>query len=70
MWNVKLEKGLITQQEFDDWYENHEKTCSANTEASSPGMEAEAAVTLWTRSVTNNRLQYRVFIGDGDCKSF
>lgn len=68
-WNGRLEKGLITQGKYDDWYEQHEVACSVNTEASSLGMEAEAAVTLWNRSVDKNKLDYCTFIGDGDSKS-
>ena len=44
--------------------------CPINTTRSAPGMESEAAVVLWQRSVARNGLEYHSFIGDGDSKGF
>ena len=67
-WKTRLEKKEVTQVVYDEWKGEH--ACSANTTSSSPAMEGEAAVTLWSRSVDKNKLQYIQYIGDGDSKGF
>ena len=69
-WAELREHQKISADEYGAWKATHAPACSVNTTCSAPGMEAEAAVVLWQRSVAQNNLQYHVFIGDGDSKGF
>ena len=44
--------------------------CDINFTGSSPAMEAEGAVVLWSRSVATHNLRYRWMVSDGDSKAF
>ena len=70
IWRTRLEHHKVTQEKYTEWQNAHAGTCSTNTLGSSPAMEAEAAVQLWSRSEEKHGLQYRVFIGDGDSKAY
>lgn len=69
-WKARRELELITAEEYLHWQADHLGKCTANTECSAPAMEAEAAVTIWSRSKERHNLQYDIFIGDGDSKSY
>eukprot|EP00117_Sycon_ciliatum_P009381 scpid97671/ scgid11695/ len=69
-WKERKEHNKISHGEYTAWKDGHSANCPVNTQRSSPGMESEAAVVLWQRSVERNDLQYNIFIGDGDSKSF
>eukprot|EP00117_Sycon_ciliatum_P022925 scpid72803/ scgid6114/ len=68
LWNDEEERGVVTAQEFQEWKEQH--YCKANTKASAPGMECEAASGVWKRSVEKRSLVYTTYIGDGDTKGY
>ena len=69
-WKEKREHNIVSVAEYEAWEESHAASCPVNTTKSAPGMESEAAVLLWQRSQEKNKLEYHVFIGDGDSKSF
>ena len=69
-WNWKLERGKASKDEHGQWMTDHAQSCSVTTQRSSPGMESEAARTLWVRSEERCHLKYLTFIGDGDSKGF
>ena len=66
--NSMLEKKEITQEAFDAWKVDHQPSCQVTTTGSSPAMEAKSVKALWARSITQNRLRYTEYIGDGDSK--
>lgn len=68
VWKARRELGKISSEQYQQWKAGHTVLCSRNTDRSSPGMETEAAVTLWGRSVQERSLEYRTYIGDGDSK--
>lgn len=61
-------KKELTDDELQHKLDNHE--CRANTKSSAPAMECEAALKIWRRSEETRQLQYTVYIGDGDTKSY
>lgn len=70
LWRERREHNVISAETYQAWMDSHSEHCSINTERSAPGMESEAAVLLWNRSIAKTKLEYHVFIGDGDSKSF
>lgn len=44
--------------------------CDINFTGSSPAMEAEGAVTLWSRSIAKHKMRYKWMLSDGDSKAF
>lgn len=55
---------------FDEWYETHEKNCTANHEGSSAKMEVDGILEMFRRSKEKHGVLYTTYIGDGDCKTF
>lgn len=55
--------------EFDIWFTGHKHECNKNHTGSSPAMEVEMAVILWTRSLDYN-FRYTTLLSDGDSKAF
>lgn len=55
--------------EYENWYIDHQPSCQANFEGSSPAMEVEAAERLWRRSEKAG-FRYTSVISDGDSKTF
>ena len=53
-----------------DWWEAHQKDCSANYYGSSGAMETEGAVRIWSRSIEKHKLRYTTMISDGDSSTF
>ena len=51
------------------WRADHQSKCKANFRGSAPAMEPEGALRIFKRSVTNNKLRYTEYFGDGDSKS-
>ena len=64
----RRQAGKFTAEEYGEWKENHADTCLTNTDVSSPGMETEAVLRLWQRSIAVNNFRYTTCIGDGDSK--
>lgn len=62
----KLEKDT---EEFRKWYKGHEDKCQRNHTGSSPAMEMEAAVDLFSRSEELLHLRYVKVICDGDSRT-
>ena len=56
--------------EFREWYAAHEDNCAANYTGTSNNMETEAAIRIWSRSVSTNGLKYTGFLSDGDSKAY
>lgn len=56
-------------QKFHRWRAAHQSSCSANYEGPSGGMEKEAALRIWSRSILKNGLRYVSMISDGDAKT-
>ena len=69
-WKACERNGSITAHQYDEWRAQHADSCTINTAASTPAMEAEAAVKLWERSEEHCGLKYTCYIGDGDSKGF
>ena len=56
---------------YDEWLEQHKASgkCMQNYKGSSGGMEVEAALVLWKRSL-QHQMRYSTLVGDGDTKTF
>ncbi|KAK8372121.1 hypothetical protein O3P69_012721, partial [Scylla paramamosain] len=67
--DAALRKKRITEEEYDRWKGSHDELCDINYEGTSGGMEAAAAVTMWTRSLEHN-MRYMNFVCDGDSSAF
>lgn len=55
--------------QFKEWMEAHKDSCAINHKGSSPAMECEGVLRIWSRSVEKRHLRYTELISDGDCKS-
>ena len=66
---IKKETIDESSEEFKAWYEVHKPHCELNHFGSSPLMESEGAMKLWTRSVEKLHLRYTTVISDGDSKT-
>lgn len=55
-------------EEYDSWLVNH--VCQKNTDAKSGRMEVEAALILFSRSVSKHNLRYTTLVSDGDCATY
>ena len=64
------ERKAANPDEYSSFISNHEDECTANFAGTSQAMEGEIAVKLWKRSVSQNRLVYSTYIGDGDSSSY
>ncbi|KAM7303206.1 hypothetical protein ISCGN_013186 [Ixodes scapularis] len=54
---------------FKEWAETHKAACQ-NYEGSSNAMEAQAAATIFSRSIELHNMQYVTVLCDGDSKAF
>lgn len=63
----RLEKQNVLK--YERWLASHSLHCSANYEGPSGGMEKEAALRIWSRSIIKNGLRYVSMISDGDAKT-
>ena len=64
------ERRTCNPGEYSEFWESHESECAANFSGSSQGMESSAALEIWNRSVSKNKLVYSTYIGDGDSSSY
>ncbi|KAH7947439.1 hypothetical protein HPB52_011965 [Rhipicephalus sanguineus] len=53
---------------YESWQEHH--VCQKNTDAKSGGMEVEAALTLFKRSISKHGLRYTTLVSDEDSRTF
>lgn len=68
--NLWKQKKKIDIQAYEDWYEDHEESCTINHKGSAGKMEVDAIVEMFERSETKNNVKYVRYIGDGDSKTF
>lgn len=61
-----------TDEEFEAWQIEHlaSNACDINFNGSSPAMEAEGAIVVWSRSVELHKIRYKWMVSDGDSKAF
>lgn len=64
-WNKKK-----NTDEYVEWYEQHEETCSANHEDSAGKMEVNAINEMFSSSEEKFGVRYVDYIGDGDSKTY
>ena len=64
------EKKDMTQVERDEWKIDQRPQCQKNYEGSSKGMEKEAALRIWGRSVEKNNMHYTGMLSDGDSVAY
>lgn len=67
LWNKKKDDNI---NEYNEWYETHEETCSINNEGSASKMEIDAVTEMFLRSKEKHGVLYMKYIGDGDSKTF
>ncbi|XP_076454221.1 uncharacterized protein LOC143289180 [Babylonia areolata] len=63
-------KREMTDVEREMWRREHAPNCEKNYEGSSKGMEKEAAVRMWRRSVERNGMRYTKMLSDGDSVAY
>ena len=63
-------KETLSEEDFDVWYAIHQESCSMNYAGSAPMMEVEGANRIFGRSISNRKLRYLKYYGDGDSKAF
>lgn len=66
----KNEKINMTEGDRLLWRMEHAQKCSKNYDGSSKGMEREAAVRMWGRSIERNKMRYTSMLSDGDSVAF
>ena len=64
--NLKLKES--NPNAFETWKSSH--LCKLNYRGSAPGMELIGAQRMFCRSISQNKLRYINYYGDGDCKSY
>lgn len=64
-WKKKLDT-----EEYNEWYEEHKNTCTANHAGSSGKMEVDSVVEMFKRSLEKLGVIYKNYIGDGDSKTY
>lgn len=62
-------KKKLSPAAYATWKKEHEATCCKNYDGSSEGMEAAAAVRLWSRSQQHG-LRYTTLVGDGESPAY
>lgn len=65
-----LHKSTLDDAEFEEWYEDHKKSCSSNHDGSAGKMEVDSIVEMFLRSVEKFGVKYTNYIGDGDSKTY
>ena len=55
---------------YAEWKISYASDCTMNFEGSSPAMEAEEALILWSRSLERHNLWHKLMVSDGDSKAF
>ena len=54
---------------YEAWLQEHQPNCEKNYVGTSGGMEKEAAVVMWSRSIAKHGLRYISMVSDGDSKT-
>ena len=69
MWESKKESDL---QKYNEWKIQHLQSndCTINFEGSSPAMEMEGAIIIWSRSIEKHNFRYIYMVSDGDNKAY
>ena len=67
VWEAKADDDPF---KYAEWKISHTSDCTMNFEGSSPAMEAEGALILWSRSLERHNLRYKLMVSDGDSKAF
>lgn len=67
LWKNKKKSDISA---YNDWYEEHEESCTINHTGSAGKMEVDAIVEMFCRSVEKHGVKYVKYIGDGDTKTF
>jgi len=65
-----VHKEKYDDDEFSQWFETHQDTCSSNHEGSAGKMEVDSIVEMFLRSEEKHGVKYTDYIGDGDSKTF
>lgn len=65
----KYAKKTLSFEEFQKKQAEHKDKCKINYKGTSGGMEKEAALVLWGRSLDLN-LRYKVMVSDGDASTY
>lgn len=56
--------------EFEEFYEEHKESCTANHKGSAGKMEVDGIIEMFERSEDLHDARYKYYIGDGDTKTF
>lgn len=63
-------KKKLNTEEYNEWYEEHKNTCTANYSGSSGKMEVDSVVEMFQRSLEKLGVMYKNYIGDSDSKTY
>lgn len=69
VWSKKL-NATENENEYELWYEEHKETCCSNHEGSSGKIGVDAIVEMFKRSEEKYVVKYRIYIGNGDSKTY
>ncbi|CAF1085671.1 unnamed protein product [Adineta steineri] len=64
-----INKGRLTNKQFESWFQSHKLNCSKNYVGTSKGMEAEGASRIFQRSIRKG-LRYKYLVCDGDSSAY
>ncbi|XP_044588919.1 uncharacterized protein LOC123268103 [Cotesia glomerata] len=67
LWKGKKNSDI---EAYNDWYEEHQDTCTINHKGSSGKMEVDSVVEMFSRSEDKHGVKLVKYIGDGDSKTF
>ncbi|KAL8589053.1 hypothetical protein ACOMHN_055066 [Nucella lapillus] len=65
-----LSEKTMTEIERAEWRGEHDPVCEKNYTGSSKGMEKEAALRMWRRSIEKNSMRYTNMLSDGDSVAY
>ena len=57
---------MISNQEYNDWFEKYKMNCLINHSGSSDSMESDGACQIFIWSIERFSLKYTTFVGDDD----
>lgn len=57
-------------EEYNKWYGKHKKNCQLNHHGSAGAMELVGATRIFSRSISDRKLRYTKYLGDGDSKGY
>lgn len=67
LWKGKKNSDI---EAYNDWYEEHQDTCTINHKGSAGKMEVDSVVEMFSRSEEKHGVKFVKYIGDGDSKTF